>query len=194
MGKSMLLKDEKNRPGGYVIASGTQITWRAQTDAPAQMINYFADGTQYLCNLIGGKEQSIDNNAEMTGCCVVCREQVILSSDEKTRSAFLRQSTQKAHGEEQKSEKKEREEKPVSPHLCSQENTQKKAAEKTTALPQRRWPPPPCWEDACYLNGCWQETRTEEGMKDKTAEKAQRKDENSVLGFRNAAGSGECDA
>ena len=165
MGKSLVLKDERNRPGGYVIATGRGAICRAQVDGPWQLMLLFAGGARKTYEMAGNAEQELPRETgEICGACVIGGDTVLLASDERARmeAAFLQMTCS------QRKEKTQQTETAAPAKETERSDTLQDAQSKPDVrpegemqLPMRRWPPPPCWESAVYIRGCWQEGMVE---------------------------------
>ena len=170
MRKSMVLKDDKNLPRGYVVVSNAEIVCRARTDEPSKAVLFFRDGTRQTIQLSDGKEQRVDcAGKELAGCCVLCGGSIALASDDEVRRMYESKVLT-----EKKTDRICSEIRLNTPDDISKSNTgikmvccKEKEENKTTkyenaeVFVQRRWPPPPCWENACYRQGMWQEGENE---------------------------------
>ena len=160
MKTSMVLKDEKNRPQGYVMALRDEIVCRVQADQPMEAVLLFDDGSKETIQLAGGIEQRVRYPGKaMTGCCVLCEERIMLASDEKARAmCCLMLSSQKNRQQKAAAVQNDNalNKTEVSEDIKSDDEEVRKE-EHTFA--QLRWPPPPCWESACYRMGQWQEIK-----------------------------------
>ena len=175
MGNSVVLKDLKHRPKGYVRLDCDGVICRAQLDAPAQLTVLFSGGGTGRYALDGPQEQRFPcDGGQMRGCFVHRENTLLLVSDETMQEEFARHALRmqksaqagpaqrpdkmKAQGDTAETEKKIKEE---TEEEKQEEQAQEQEAQETEreqrTLPQRRWPPPPCWETACYRDGCWQE-------------------------------------
>ncbi|MBR5302605.1 MAG: hypothetical protein IKU38_07200 [Clostridia bacterium] len=154
MGRSVVLKDLLNRPEGYLLVFEKEMICRVPLKEAAQMALLFSDGSKEVCALSAtSQEQRMAYPAKaMRGCCIFRDRQLLYISDDEMRRIFAeliqpvyRHADEKRAGE--------------APFLSEQKNT---PAEETvrntkTDFPQRRWPPPPCWQAARYVHGRWQE-------------------------------------
>jgi len=154
VGKSAVLKDLFNHVAGYVVLSGESVLCRAQLNAPATLNIVFSDGTHGEYDLDAhGKEQRFScEEKNMRGCYVFQKEELCLISDEAMRRAFEEQIRRSCAVDLRKRMPEREMEDLLLPEAQAQGNLE---SERT--LPQRRWPPPPCWDGICYRNGCWQE-------------------------------------
>ena len=153
MGKSFVLKDAAGRPGGYLMQGMREICCRA--GAPAQhAVLLFEDGTAEERTLCGGREARWPDDGRMLRGGFVCADgRLLLATGEEARGAFERMIIQKHAAREKTQPRTENVPEPV------REQTQEPdvPAEAARAWPERRWPPPPCWPQAEYAQGCWQE-------------------------------------
>ncbi len=153
MGKSFVLKDAAGRPGGYLTQGMREICCRADAQAQ-QAVLLFEDGTAEERPLCGGQEARWPDDGRMLRGGFVCADgRLLLASGEEARGAFERMIIQKHAAREKTQPRTENVPEPV------REQTQEPdvPAEAARAWPERRWPPPPCWPQAEYAQGCWQE-------------------------------------
>ena len=78
---------------------------------------------------------------------------LLLACGEEARGAFERMIIQK-HAAREKTQPRT---KNVPEPVREQAQEPDAPAEAARAWPERRWPPPPCWPQAEYAQGCWQE-------------------------------------
>ena len=153
MGKSFVLKDAAGRPGGYLTQCMREICCRADAQAQ-QAVLLFEDGTAEERPLCGGQEARWPDDGRMLRGGFVCADgRLLLASGDEARGAFERMIIQKHAAREKTQPRTENVPEPV------REQTQEPdvPAEAARAWPERRWPPPPCWPQAEYAQGCWQE-------------------------------------
>ena len=153
MGKSFVLKDAAGRPGGYLTQGMREICCRADAQAQ-QAVLLFEDGTAEERPLCGGQEARWPDDGRMLRGGFVCADgRLLLASGDEARGAFERMIIQKHAAREKTQPRTENVPGPV------REQTQEPdvPAEAARAWPPRRWPPPPCWPQAEYAQGCWQE-------------------------------------
>lgn len=153
MGKSFVLKDAAGRPGGYLTQGMREICCRADAQAQ-QAVLLFEDGTAEERPLCGGQEARWPDDGRMLRGGFVCADgRLLLASEEEARGAFERMIIQKHAAREKTQPRTKNVPEPV------REQTQEPdvPAEAARAWPERRWPPPPCWPQAEYAQGCWQE-------------------------------------
>lgn len=153
MGKSFVLKDAAGRPGGYLTQGMREICCRADAQAQ-QAVLLFEDGTAEERPLCGGQEARWPDDGRMLRGGFVCADgRLLLASGDEARGAFERMIIQKHAAREKTQPRTENVPEPV------REQTQEPdvPAEAARAWPERRWPPPPCWPQAEYAQGCWQE-------------------------------------
>ena len=156
MGKSVVLKDLTRRLAGYVYAGKSGVSCRMPLDTPAQLIVLFSDGKQKEYTVdAGGTEQHFDGECGMmSGCYVFCRDELLLFSDETMRAAFEKRRLSSASEENRNHVPAQRHE---GEQLKSQPEKNKGPSARESTFPQRRWPPPPCWDTAQYRQGSWEE-------------------------------------
>ena len=153
MGKSFVLKDAAGRPGGYLTQGMREICCRADAQAQ-QAVLLFEDGTAEERPLCGGQEARWPDDGRMLRGGFVCADgSLLLASGDEARGAFERMIIQKHAAREKTQPRTKNVPEPV------REQTQEPdvPAEASRAWPERRWPPPPCWPQAEYAQGCWQE-------------------------------------
>ena len=153
MGKSFVLKDAAGRPGGYLTQGMREICCRADAQAQ-QAVLLFEDGTAEERPLCGGQEARWPDDGRMLRGGFVCADgRLLLASGDEARGAFERMIIQKHAAREKTQPRTENVPEPV------REQTQEPdvPAEAARAWPERRWPPPPCWPQAEYAQGRWQE-------------------------------------
>ena len=153
MGKSFVLKDAAGRPGGYLTQGMREICCRADAQAQ-QAVLLFEDGTAEERPLCGGQEARWPDDGRMLRGGFVCADgRLLLASGEEARGAFERMIIQKHAAREKTQPRTKNVPEPV------REQTQEPdvPAEAARAWPERRWPPPPCWPQAEYIQGRWQE-------------------------------------
>ena len=162
MGKSLVLKDERNRPSGYVIASGQEVLCRAEIDGAWQLMLLFADGTRQSHKLTGRAEKRLPSGTgELCGGGAICEGCVLLASDEAARITCAlhmnRQKTPLPRAAEASA---------LEVSESSKQDNQTQILDRpgvNGVFAQRRWPPPPGWESARYLHGRWQEVVEKSG-------------------------------
>lgn len=169
VGKSVVLKDLEQRPQGYVRADCDSVICRAKIGAPAQLVLLLSDGEIRLYTIDGTQEQRFScDGAQMRGCFVHREEKLLLVSDDTMQGEFAQYSFRMHKKAERKSALQSGQQKEDGQTKKQEEKTKERQEERETkpllkrdrenALPQRRWPWPPCWETACYRDGCWQES------------------------------------
>lgn len=155
MGKSFVLKDAAGRPGGYLMQGMREICCRAGAlTQQAQAVLLFEDGTAEERTLSGGREARWPDDGRMLRGGFVCADgRLLLATGEEARGAFERMIMQKHAPREKKPPTTEKASEPA------WEQTQRPdtPAGETRVWPERRWPPPPCWPQAQYAQGRWQE-------------------------------------
>ena len=166
MGKSVVLKDLEHRPQGYVRADCDSVICRVKLDAPAQLAVLLISGEIRQYTIAGSQEQRFScDGTQLRGCFVHREGRLLLISDETMQGEFARYALRRQkeanlilqpdQSKENRQTEKKEEKKKEFPEERKIELPSKEDIEK--ALLQRRWPPPPCWETACYRDGCWQE-------------------------------------
>ena len=171
MRRSMVLKDEKNRPSGYLLASNGEVVCKAKITGQARAVLFFEDGTQQSFELPDTSEQRIScPDRQITGCCVVCGS-AVLASDDVARctyaSSLMRREQITVYCTDCAAEEKEAEKESEETVLKTEHREmdrkliQNEDNAREGIWQQRRWPPPPCWEGACYQMGRWQDMAAE---------------------------------
>ena len=156
MSKYAVLKDLSGRIAGYVRADETAVFCRIQLGFPAKLAAVFSDGTQadYALSESAGEQCISCDGKNMLGCYVFKEDELLLVSDETMRGVFVRRALSCRNSEAENriqgrvSENKEHE--TVESAAEAKENHENE-------FPQRRWPKPPCWDEAIYRQGRWQE-------------------------------------
>lgn len=160
VGKSVILKDRDHRLMGYVRTVDGGVVCRAQLDASAELAILFSDGTQNTFALDGMREQQFSCEGKQLRGCYVFRGDVLLFASDETMHRefdrhvrFVQKKEEACAGQMDDLQKQEE---------CPEDRQEEKLEreKKDSSLPQRRWPPPPCWETACYGDGCWQEQQS----------------------------------
>ena len=150
MGRSVVLKDLSNHPAGYVLISGAEVVCRVSLEKKAKLIILFLDGSDMTYTLDKGTQEQRFACSEkaMRGCCIFQGTELLYISDEAVRSIC----TMRIRPERSCENEKRIYDEPNAPLK------EEVAIEKATyEFAQRRWPPPPCWSAACYMQGRWQD-------------------------------------
>ena len=158
MAKSHVLKDKAGRAAGYIMQLGGQIRCRVSLSQQAQAVLLYADGTTDAHSLNAGREESVFPDMEKTlvGAYVFSGSELLLYTDEMAKNTFLQAVQSKRQQHEQKAQPK-----PIVQTVPPEKTTWP----KPEALPQRRWPPPACW-DAEYVQGAWRALNQPSGKQD----------------------------
>lgn len=161
MGKRFVLKDASGRPAGYVIADGADICCRVSGDGQgdARLIALFEDGERRAYALApGGAEQRFPcGDGALCGGYVEAADRLLLATDARAREAFARSPMRRRAqpAAQARSDLTDAREQAMPPR--PDETQQPDATARTDVMPQRRWPPPPCWPQARYAHGRWQD-------------------------------------
>lgn len=185
MGKSFIFKDSSGRAAGYLVQGMGRLCCRADMPAAKEvrLCLLYADGSiaQYALDA-GGREQMLaDSGRAIAGAAILARDAPPLGSDERTLHLILQREAERQRAERKEKEREERETKDTENKVRKPKETENKEAEAaeaerkgtesgkmeegeaeketlpTSSFPQRRWPPPPCWPQARYAHGRWQE-------------------------------------
>lgn len=161
MGSGFVLRDRGGRTAGYVMQGMGVVRCRAsQLAQPAQLVLLRAGEAEERLMPAGGQEQTwTDGGGALTGAYIAADGEMLLDTGEAARQAFERArrkaagmaKARQAAGAAGKSTTEQQEAAQPSGDAAGQ-----RAAPQTRCLPQRRWPPPPCWPEARYLDGRWQ--------------------------------------
>ncbi len=156
MGRSFVLKDAAGRPDGYLVQGIQEICCRAGGAARRlQAVLLFDGGVQEEHEADGGQEMRWPCEGRLLCGGYVCADgRLLLSTGEEARRAFMRQALQKRTAQEKRQTGMEN---PAEPARELEERGEPGHAQQTREWPQRRWPPPPCWPQASYIQGRWQE-------------------------------------
>lgn len=154
MRKGFVLKDGAGRPGGYLVQDMREICCRANgLTQQAKAVLIFSDGTQ--------EEHALEDDSEarwplggrvLCGGFVCAQDRLLLATGEQARGAFARLILRKAERANKRAESERMQEE----HAPQREEEAEKP-QYQHIWPQRRWPPPPCWPQAVYTQGCWRE-------------------------------------
>lgn len=108
-----------------------------------------------------------DSGQTLTGAYVAAEGMLLMTTGEDARRAFLlraeagRRAELRARADASRAAAEREEDRPgemaheETPAGPEKEHTEAQRACEA-ALPQRRWPPPPCWPQARYAQGRWQ--------------------------------------
>lgn len=153
MGKSFVLKDAAGRPGGYLVQGIREICCRADSAArQMQAVLLFEGGGQEEHDADGGREMRWPCEGQLLcGGYVLADSRLLLSTGEEARCAFMQQELRKRTAQEKRQTRTE------NTAEMTREQDESGHAQQIREWPQRRWPPPPCWPQASYAQGRWQE-------------------------------------
>ena len=158
MGRSVVLKDMKGRPQGYLREAETGVFCRAALDEPAKLLIAFDDGTQETCALDSGRNEqmlAIRGRCFRSGCVFRDSEPILMTNDAARQmlQVWLARvcREKKADVEDKNLQADEKVEN------CKMPAESKENSIQPNVFPARRWPPPPCWDTALYIRGRWEE-------------------------------------
>lgn len=163
MGKSFVMKRPDGALAGYLMQGDGEIRFRANAlpDVGAALTLVFAGGAQERREARGEREMVWpDQGKDVEAAYVAGGETLLMCTGEQGRRAF--------HAAQAR-EKARRQEKTQAGRQAPPETAQEPEAagsgaqrEAKYAMPERRWPPPPCLPGARYRQGGW---RTEEAVR-----------------------------
>ena len=178
MSSGFVLRDRAGHPAGYVMQGRGVVSCRAcQLAQPAQLVLMRGNEEESRPMPADGREQTWPDGGEpLTGAYIAADGVLLLDTGEAARLAFERASRRAAgasaararHQEmigraeksaaEQETAQAPKETIPASTGAAqpSTEAARQTASPQMRSLPQRRWPPPPCWPEARYADGHWQ--------------------------------------
>lgn len=162
MAASLILKDKGRKTMGYVMRIADEIVCKLveNREEEAMLTILLDDGTraEFPVPADGREHRFSVRQQGLSGAYAARRGVLFAATDEAARDAFYNA----RHTEEKKSKKSET--------LCKKEgdsavnHIEEFAAKKeigvaaaSPCFPQRRWPPPPCQQDARYVDGSWRE-------------------------------------
>ena len=156
MGKSFVLKDAAGRPGGYLVPGMREICCRAgDSQRRLQVVLLFEGGAQEDHEADGGLDMRWPCEGRLLCGGYVCEDgRLQQSTGEKARRAFMEKTLHKHAA--QKNEQTRMEDSAATARE-QEKHGEPGAARQIREWPQRRWPPPPCWPQASYGQGRWQE-------------------------------------
>lgn len=159
MGKSFVLKDASGRPGGYLVQGMRDICCRAgHLTQPSEMVLLFDDGTQQTHAIESGEEAYWPGGGGLLCGGFLCADgRLLLATGEAARAAFERLSGQKRAQQTRARRETAGEGKAAPPPREEPAQRPPDSVRQERVWPQRRWPPPPCWPQAEYAQGRWQE-------------------------------------
>ena len=124
----------------------------------AKVVLLFEDGTEEEYLLDTGEEARWESGGrQLMGGYTCAGGKLWLATGDEARSAYQRASMKRMV------QSKKTENRPEEREKTGQQDDGKEDGKRTggrreeRTWPQRRWPPPPCWTDARYIHGCWQE-------------------------------------
>ena len=159
MGKSFILKDRSGTAVGYFQQGIHSVRCRLSSEEEGTEIILFYVGGKHNSRLIEetGKEMEWKEADGIVEEVVISRDGVIIAaSSPQARLQFERMySTVQTNKKRDNPSVLPVEETHESQQI-EEENKSKETAEKNR-MPERRWPRPPCWQEAVYRQGMWTE-------------------------------------
>ena len=170
MGKSYVLRNEQGKPVGYLAQGLHAICCRIAAAEADEVVVFFQDGShrrrrvEHACEEMEWREE----NCAAEGAVALERGRVSAATGEEARRKWsemeYRKKARKTKEENEHSntESDEPENKRQVEQTKREEIEERGAgihAQNACALPQRRWPPPPCWKMAVYSHGAWTEEK-----------------------------------
>lgn len=156
MVKSYMMKDASGKTAGYIQPVQDRVRYRVMKDSGGtadEIWLLFEDGT-YLKRALNGSGEECEcplEGKKIRGGCVTCGGVCYAATNREARrwlDVKLKQEVRAACAHEEEPKPRETAEAPAK---------ESPKREKWYEMPQRRWPPPPCWQYSCYKNGRWQE-------------------------------------
>ena len=160
MGRSVVLKDMRGRPQGYLREAETGVFCRAALDEPAKLLIAFDDGTQETCALDSGRNEqmlSIRGRCFRSGCVFRDSELILMTDDAARRMYYAWQARICQEKKEDVIVKTQQPDEKTD--ACQLPAESQENAIQPNVFPIRRWPPPPCWDTALYVCGRWEEKK-----------------------------------
>jgi len=154
MSGSYILKDRAGKPAGYLFKGfgGLRCGFSGAEDGMV-MVLFYADGSHVTRPLdtTGAEQEWEDGGNSLIGAAIVKGDALVADTGREAEEAWERL----LKGRQKKKEKARSEE------AEEQRKTEREPMEKNpagySALPQPRWPRPPCWKKAAYREGRWNE-------------------------------------
>ena len=164
MVKSVVLKDINGVPRGYLRETNEGVFCRVAVDQPAQAKLIFADGTATDCMVEQRKSEQliISSTKPLCGTCIFRDDELLLTTDDHVKKMFFEQRAERKKRSEAEMKRVSTTEKEAVFRQAKQENNDVDACAQR-CFPDRRWPPPPCLDMACYECGRWCEKRMPSG-------------------------------
>lgn len=163
MGKSFILKNRQGSTAGYLTEGLNAIHLRVDGVQPGQnAIFFYQDGTTSRTELeMDVREQACPHDGKaLLGAVVVTEDgSVMADSGAQMRTMYdanrRKSSRQKEESSEQTALPPVFMEKQSDEQDLKREIRQEAPCTAAASFPERRWPPPPCWQGAAYKNGRW---------------------------------------
>lgn len=167
MGKSFILKDRAGSAAGYLTEGlGVMRLRVCGAKAGMQAIILYADQTIRRVDAApdGQEKEWTHDGKEPAGAAIISAEgEIVADSGARARAAYDAY-RRKDGGAKMNLRREETAQPPDSaaekkavPDLRTTGRPAQSAVmpPETESLPERRWPPPPCWESAVYQQGRW---------------------------------------
>lgn len=125
----------------------------------AKVVLLFEDGTDEEHLLDTGEEARWESKGRLLlGGYTCAGGRLWLATGDEARGACQRASVMRMTQRKKTEDRQEKREKTEHREDGREEDAQREGGKiEERKWPQRRWPPPPCWTNARYIHGCWQE-------------------------------------
>lgn len=125
----------------------------------AKVMLLFEDGAEEEQPLDTGEEARWERKGrQLLGGYTCAGGRLWLATGDEARGVYQRASVKRMMQGKKTENRQEEREKTGQPDRGGEEEGKKEGEKREEQKwPQRRWPPPPCWTDARYIHGCWQE-------------------------------------
>jgi len=160
VGKSFVLKDGMGRPAGYLTQGLSAIKCRALDMKEVMKAVLLYDDGSFSERAIepGLTEREWQNETKaVIGVVILRGEEIAADSGQEARRRYEQTRSKKA-----KDTKNTKNLSGAADPPLEQEEEKTERIEEINAgsareaiLPERRWPPPPCWKEAVYRMGAW---------------------------------------
>ena len=156
VGRSVVLKDLKGRPQGYLREAQSGILCRAALNEPAELLIAFDDGTQEACALEPGRNEQLLAFRDRCFCsgCVFRDSELLLLTDDAARQMYHARMARVCR-KKKTDDKTENLQAGEKTDACQVPAESERDARQKNGFPARRWPPPVCWDTASYECGRW---------------------------------------
>lgn len=161
MGKNLILKDLSGVPAGYLFQGIRSLRCRVSQDGMGvELILFYADGKHQTREIAAadGEVEWEEAGGMLDGAVMVKGGVILAASDAPARERFKRlqldvwTKAKEEHAPMKRTEKAYSFKEPAEEEEKKQE---KQEQEGDAHFPERRWPPPPCWQSAVYDQGIW---------------------------------------